>query len=188
MAESDLPNIGAPATRALAHAGITRLADVATWTERDLLELHGVGPKAIRILSPLLAEQGLGFRSDGGTGQVGAQRVEDYLAKVSSPQRETLDAVRASLRRTLPDATEDLKYGMPAFLVDGKGVAGYAAFKAHCSYFPMSGDVLVAAGDAVSKYEVSKGGLRFPSDKPLPITLIRKLVKLRLAEIAATGH
>ena len=88
----------------------------------------------------------------------------------------------------LPDATEDLKYGMPTFLVDGKGVAGYAAFKAHCGYFPMSSNVLGAAGDAVAKYEVSKGGLRFANDKPLPITLIRKLVKLRLAEIAATGH
>ncbi len=88
----------------------------------------------------------------------------------------------------LPDATEDLKYGMPTFLVDGKGVAAYAAFKAHCGYFPMSSNVLDAAGDAVAKYAVSKGGLRFAVDKPLPVTLIRKLVKLRLAEIAATGH
>ena len=178
MAESDLPNIGAPATRALANVGVTNLSELASWTETDLLELHGVGPKAIRILRPALAEQGLSFRSDGGS-----SKVDDYLAQVVSPQRETLDAVRASLRKVLPDATEDLKYGMPTFLVDGKGVAAYAAFKAHCSYFPMSGNVLVAAGDAVAKYEVSKGGLRFAVDKPLPITLIRKLVKLRLAEI-----
>jgi uncharacterized protein YdhG (YjbR/CyaY superfamily) len=188
VAESNLPNIGAPATRALAHAGITRLADVATWTERDLLELHGVGPKAIRILQPALAEQGLNFRSDGGSGQVGTKKVEDYLTEVVSPQRETLEAVRTSLRKVLPDATEDLKYGMPTFLVDGKGVAGYAAFKAHCGYFPMSSDVLGAAGEAVATYKVSKGGLQFAIDKPLPVGLIRKLVKLRLAEIAATGH
>ncbi len=88
----------------------------------------------------------------------------------------------------LPDATEDLKYGMPTFLVDGKGVAAYASFKAHCGYFPMSSGVLGAAGDAVAKYKVSKGGLQFAIDKPLPVGLIRKLVKLRLAEIAASGH
>jgi uncharacterized protein YdhG (YjbR/CyaY superfamily) len=183
VAEIDLPNIGAPATRALAQAGVNRLSDLASWTERDLLELHGVGPKAIKILTPVLAEHGLGFRSD-----EGLHKVEGYLAKVPSPQRQTLDTVRASLRKVLPDATEDLRYGMPTFLVGGKGVAAYASFKAHCGYFPMSSTVLVEAGDAVAKYEVSKGGLRFPVDKPLPITLIRKLVKIRLAEIAATGH
>ena len=192
---TSLPNIGAPATRALAHAGIVRLADLASWTERDLLALHGVGPKAIRILTPELAAHGLSFRTDGtpaagssGEALSGPERVERYLAGVPSPQRETLDEVRARLRKVLPDATEDLKYGMPTFLVDGKGVAGYASFKAHCGYFPMSSGVLGAAGDDVAKYKVSKGGLQFAIDKPLPVGLIRKLVKLRLAEIAASGH
>jgi uncharacterized protein YdhG (YjbR/CyaY superfamily) len=191
MTVSDLPNIGAPATRALAHAGINRLADLGAWTERDLLALHGVGPKAIKILRPVLAEQGLGFRSDAppsaATGP-GLAKVELYLSNVPSPQRETLATVRASLRKVLPDATEDLRYGMPTFLVDGKGVAAYASFTAHCGYYPMSSTVLGAAGDVVAKFPVSKGGLRFPVDTPLPMTVIRRLVKIRLAEIAAAGH
>ncbi len=96
--------------------------------------------------------------------------------------------MRATLRKVLPDATEDLKYGMPTFLVTARVSPRTPSFKAHCGYFPMSSNVLEAAGDAVAKYKVSKGGLRFAIDKPLPVTLIRKLVKLRLAEIAATGH
>jgi uncharacterized protein YdhG (YjbR/CyaY superfamily) len=115
----------------------------------------------------------------------GTKQVDAYLAQLAPPHRDTLDVLRARLRRILPHATEALKYGMPTMLVDGKGVAGFAAFKAHCSYFPMSSGVLGAAGRAVAKYPVSKGGLRFPVDEPLPVALLRLLVKLRLAEIAA---
>jgi len=60
----DLPKIGAPATRALAAAGITRLAEVARLSEHDLLALHGMGPKAVRVLREALAEQGLAFDRD----------------------------------------------------------------------------------------------------------------------------
>ncbi len=115
----------------------------------------------------------------------GTTAVEAYLASVPSPQRETLETVRATLRRLLPHAEECMKYAMPAFVLDGHGVAAYAAFKAHCGYFPMSSTVLVAAGDAIDKYETSKGGLRFPIDEPLPVPLVRRLVKLRLAEFDA---
>ena len=118
----------------------------------------------------------------------GSAAVDAYLRSAPSPQRETLEAVRATLRQTLPHAEECMKYAMPAFALDGHGVAGYAAFKSHCGYFPMSSGVLGAAGDAVANYKVSKGGLQFAIDKPLPVGLIRKLVKLRLAEIAAAGH
>jgi len=59
----ELPRIGAPATRALAAAGVTRLSEVAGWSEAELLALHGVGPRAVRILGEALAERGLAFRS-----------------------------------------------------------------------------------------------------------------------------
>ena len=115
----------------------------------------------------------------------GSEEVDAYLATVASPQRESLERLRDSLRSILPHADEGLKYGMPAFTLHGKAVAGYAAFKNHCSYFPMSGGVLEAAGDAAAKYPTSKGGLQFGVDERLPIGLLRRLVKLRLAEISA---
>lgn len=115
-----------------------------------------------------------------------AREVEAYLAAQPEPQRGTLERTRATLRSILPHATEALRYGVPAFVVPGdKAVAGYAGYASHCSYLPMSAEVLVAAGDAVAAYVTSKGALRFAVDAPLPTALVRRLVRLRLAELSA---
>jgi len=114
----------------------------------------------------------------------GSTQVDAYLKRLPRAQRETLEVVRHRLQTILPLASEGLTYGVPTFLLNGKGVAGYAGAAAHCSYFPMSGTVLAAAGRAVAGYSVSKGGLRFAIGKPLPVALLRRLVKLRLAELA----
>ncbi|MGB0114451.1 MAG: DUF1801 domain-containing protein [Ilumatobacteraceae bacterium] len=118
---------------------------------------------------------------------VGGAAIDDYLIQVPDPQRTTLTKLRATLRAVLPDAEEKLKYGMPAFVVDGHGIAGYAAFKHHCGYFPMSSAVLVAAGDAVAEFTCSKGGLQFPVDRPLSKKLVARLVKLRLDEFGVVN-
>ena len=115
----------------------------------------------------------------------GVDRVDEYLSEVPQPQRATLERLRATLRTVLPDADEDLKYAVPCFVVDGKGVAGYGAFAHHCSYFPMSGSVLGAAGELVAGYTVSKGSLQFPVDATLPVALVRELVRLRLDEVGS---
>lgn len=72
---------------------------------------------------------------------------------------------------------------MPAYKLNGKYVAGFAAFKNHCSYFPYSGGVLETLASELDKYVTSKGTVRFPIDKPLPKVLVRKMVKIRLAEL-----
>ena len=109
---------------------------------------------------------------------------DDYLEKLSADRRATLEKVRAAIRAAAPEAVEGVSYGLPAF-IQGKPIAGFAAGKDHCSYYPMSGSVAKAMETALKKYETSKGAIRFPIGKPLPPTLIRKLVKARLAEIAA---
>jgi uncharacterized protein YdhG (YjbR/CyaY superfamily) len=91
--------------------------------------------------------------------------------------------VRQRLRAELPDAAEVMTYGVPGFAVGGKPVAGYAAAKKHCSYFPMSGSVLAGMADALTGYDWSKGTLRFAVDDPLPQSLIRALVMARSAEL-----
>jgi len=110
--------------------------------------------------------------------------VDAYLAKLSTDKRATLQKVRQAIRAAAPKAEEGLSYGMPAF-IQGKPIAGYSASANHCAYFPMSGAVTTALADDLAKYEVSKGGFRFPIGKPPPATLVRKLVKARLAEIEA---
>ncbi len=114
----------------------------------------------------------------------GTARVEAYLAALQPDARTTLERLRATLRTVLPSAREGMRYGMPAVVVGDKAVAGYGAFADHCGYFPMSGDVLGRAGELVAGYTVSKGGLQFPIGTRLPVGLVRRLVRLRLDEIA----
>lgn len=108
---------------------------------------------------------------------------DTYLAKLSADKRATLEWVRKAIRAAAPGAVEGMSYGVPAF-IQGKPIAGYAAGKNHCAYYPMSGAVVAALKDELEGYETSKGAIRFPVGKPLPATLIRKLVEARLAEIA----
>lgn len=110
--------------------------------------------------------------------------IEGYLAGVGEPQRSTLVATRATLRALLPGAGEAMKYGMPTFVAHGHSIASYAAFKEHCGYFPHSSGVLTRAGDAIAEFPTSKGGLRFPVDRPLTKALVKRLVRLRLDELA----
>ena len=109
--------------------------------------------------------------------------VDEYLNQAPEPHRSTLITLRANLREILPDAEEEISYGMPAFKMKGKAVAGYAYFKNHCSYFPHSGTVLPELGDELADYEWSKGTLKFPIDSPLPGPLLRRLVEVRLEQL-----
>jgi uncharacterized protein YdhG (YjbR/CyaY superfamily) len=110
----------------------------------------------------------------------GVAAVETYLDSVAQPHQDTLRAVRASLRKVLPHADEGMKYGMPSFILHDTGVAAYCAFKQHCSYFPFSGSVLEAAGPLKGGTATTKGTFQFPVDRPLPMSTIRTLVKVRL--------
>ena len=110
--------------------------------------------------------------------------IDAYLAHVPEPARSTLQKVRASIRAALPPAaTETISYKIPAFR-HGEVVIWFAAFAGHCSLFP-TGRVIEQFKDDLKSYTISKGTIQFPTDKPLPATLIKKMVKARLAQIAA---
>lgn len=106
--------------------------------------------------------------------------VDEYLFGAPEPHRSTLSELREALRELLPAAEEGLSYGVPVFKVNGKAVAGYAYFKKHCSYFPHSGSILPRMASELGDYGWSKGTLKFPPDRPLPIELVRRLVEERL--------
>jgi len=114
--------------------------------------------------------------------------VDDYLAAVPGQARATLEKIRQMIRSIVPEATEAISYGAPAFKYKGRPLAAYAAYKDHCSYFPMSPAVLEAHRDALKSYKTSKGAIRFPIDQPLPAGLVEKLVQTRMAEIEAAGR
>lgn len=110
------------------------------------------------------------------------EEIDRYLSGIEEPKRTTLERLRQSILKVVPDAEEGISYGMPAFRVRGKVVAGFAAFKNHLTYAPHSGSVLDQLADDLEGYSTTKGVLRFPVDEPLPDTLVEKLIQVRLRQ------
>jgi uncharacterized protein YdhG (YjbR/CyaY superfamily) len=116
-----------------------------------------------------------------GNAENGKAEVEAYLARVPEPALTTLKKIRAMIRASAPKgATEAISYGIPSFQYKG-ALVGYAAFKEHCSFFPMSGRVIEEFAEELKEYKMSKGTIQFAVDKPLPDGLVKKMVKARVA-------
>lgn len=113
----------------------------------------------------------------------GKRQVDAYLAGLDREQRELLQAIREMIRSIVPEATEGLSYRLPAFFL-GKAIAGYGASKKHCSYYPMSGSVIEGLSDELADYQTSKGAVRIPNGGTLPMRIVRRLIKARIAEIS----
>ena len=122
-----------------------------------------------------------GNRSSVAKGSGAPKNVDEYLAGVPEPARSILNKMRAAIRSTVPpEATETISYGMPAF--KHKGVlVWFAAFSNHCSLFPTA-SVIEAFKSELKGFSTSKGTIHFPTDKPLPTALVKKLVKARVAQ------
>jgi uncharacterized protein YdhG (YjbR/CyaY superfamily) len=105
--------------------------------------------------------------------------VDKYLASLEQPKRGTLEQLRRTILDIVPEAEQCISYGVPAFRVQGKVIAGFAAFKNHLSYLPHSGSVFPELGDALSQYKTSSGALQFPVDTPLAKALVKKLIAVR---------
>ena len=109
-----------------------------------------------------------------------AKNVDEYLAGVPKEVRATLEKLRKTIKAAAPMAAEGISYQMPMYKHHGM-VIGFAAFKDHCSIFPGSA-VMDAHKKELERYDTSKGTIRFAAGKPLPATLIKKLVKARIQE------
>lgn len=108
--------------------------------------------------------------------------VDEYLARVPQPARSTLKKVRAAIRSALPrQATEVISYQIPAFKYKGRPLVWFAAFSNHCSLFPTA-SLIAAFKNELKGFQISKGTIQFPVDKPLPAVLLKKMVKARLAQ------
>jgi uncharacterized protein YdhG (YjbR/CyaY superfamily) len=111
------------------------------------------------------------------------EQVDAYLAKVEGPKRSTLEELRRTILAIVPEAEECISYQVPAFRVGGRVIAGFAAFNNHLSYLPFSGSVLNQLPEELTGYERTLGSLHFPVDRPLPESLVKKLIEVRLGEI-----
>lgn len=111
------------------------------------------------------------------------QTIDEYLGPLSDDKRSALEKLRKDIRAVVPTAEECISYGIPAFRLDGRVLVFFGAATRHCSFYPGAAPIEVCK-DALATYDTSKGTIRFAPGKPLPATLVRKLVRARVAEQA----
>jgi uncharacterized protein YdhG (YjbR/CyaY superfamily) len=114
------------------------------------------------------------------SGKAGFRSIDEYIATFPEDIQAVLQALRATIRAAAPDAEEKISYQMPTFFLHGN-LVHFAAFKQHIGFYPTP-SAIEAFKQELSAYEVSKGAVRFPIDQPLPMGLVSKIVRFRVAE------
>lgn len=109
-------------------------------------------------------------------------RIDGILAALPVDQRAALQSLRETIAKAAPDAVEAMSYGAPAFRYRDHPLVSYAAAKAHCAFYVMNPDVIVAHEADLQGFDTSKGTVRFTPDEPLPTELVAKIVRARMAE------
>jgi len=126
-----------------------------------------------------------GLQKEMARGSAGTTRdpaVDAYLAKVKPTHRGLLQNLRKAIHAVVPRAEECISYGLPAFRLDGKVVAGFGATSKGCSYYPFSGTTLATLADKLVDFSQTKSALHFGPDQPLSTALVRRLLNARIAE------
>lgn len=113
----------------------------------------------------------------------GTAQIDTILAGLPADQRAALQSLRETIAATAPGAEEVISYGMPAFRYRGRSLVSYAAFKAHCSFFPMSAELIEAYRDELAGFATSKGTLQFTPEHPIPRDLVERIVRERMAQV-----
>jgi len=108
--------------------------------------------------------------------------IDAYLARLSSDKRAALNRLRKAIRAAAPKAEECISYQLPAFRLDGRMLVWFGAGENHCAFYP--GAVVQNYKQLLKRYKTSKGTIRFQPDRPIPATLVRKLVKARIATLS----
>lgn len=111
---------------------------------------------------------------------VGFTSIDEYIATFPEEIQKILKELRATIKVSAPDAEEKFSYGIPTFTLNGN-LVHFAAFKTHIGFYPAPSGI-EAFKDELSSYKSAKGSVQFPINKPLPLKLISKIVKFRVAE------
>jgi uncharacterized protein YdhG (YjbR/CyaY superfamily) len=108
--------------------------------------------------------------------------IDEYLVGVKPDQRIALEKLRQTIRVAAPKAEECISYGIPAFRLNGRSLVFFGAWANHCAFYPGRSAMLKKFQNRLRGFQTSKGTLRFSPDKPVPVALVKKLVKARIAE------
>ena len=113
--------------------------------------------------------------------------VDEYLAAQPEAMQRILERVRRTIRKALPGAEEAISYGIPAYKLHGRAVLYFAGWKKHYSLYPCTDRIAAAFKDGLAPYEVSKGTIRFPFSRSVPVTLIEGIATFRAKEVTEGG-
>jgi len=114
--------------------------------------------------------------------------IDEYLAGVDADHRDALQTLRETIHTVAPKAEECISYGIPAFRLNGRSLVFFGAWANHCAFYPGSSNALRKFRDELRNFQTSKGTLRFSPDKPVPVALVKKLLKARIAENNARAN
>jgi len=169
-------NPGAPALRALESLGIGSLEDLTAHTRSRIEELHGVGPKAFRVIEAEMKTLRLRFAHESESAEVTA-----YIVAFSGETLKKLREIRGMLRDTIPEAREKMAYGMPTYYYR-ENVVHFAGYTGHIGFYPMPSGINRFATE-LARYKTSKGAIQFPLTDDLPKELIIAITRYRMEEI-----
>jgi uncharacterized protein YdhG (YjbR/CyaY superfamily) len=114
--------------------------------------------------------------------------IDEYLAGVNADHRDALQKLRETIHTVAPTAEERISYGIPAFRLNGRSLVFFGAWANHCAFYPGSSNTLKKFRNELRNFQTSKGTLRFSPDKPVPVALVKKLLKARIAENNARAN
>jgi uncharacterized protein YdhG (YjbR/CyaY superfamily) len=112
-----------------------------------------------------------------------AGSVDEYLAGLPADQRQLLQGVRERVARLVPEATQAISYGMPAFKLDGRFLLSYAGWKSHCSLYPLTDSFLASHANDIEPFDRTKGSIHFTPQKPLPDRVLDDLILARVVDV-----
>ena len=174
--------LGAPARRALENNGISTLEQLSEYSEKEVLNFHGMGKSTIPILHKLLAEKKFSFKLQQAIIiDNKLNEIELYIEQFPDKVQEVLRNIRKLIKKNAPGAEELFAYGMPAYKTHKKPLVYFAAFKNHIGFYATPSGHNEFQTE-LSKYKQGKGSVQFPLDQPIPYKLIERIVKFRLIE------
>lgn len=112
--------------------------------------------------------------------------IDEYIASFPPNVQEILQKIRMTIKKAAPDAEETISYKMPTFMLGGKYLVYFAAYKKHIGFYPAPIGIEEFT-EELALYQVGRGTLQFPLDEPVPFELIRKIVKFRVKEKVANA-
>ena len=112
-----------------------------------------------------------------------AGSVDEYMAGLPADQRQLLQGLRERIATLVPEATQAISYGMPAFRLDGRFLLSYAGWRSHCSLYPLTDSFMASHADEIEPFDRTKGSLHFTPQKPIPDRVLDDLILARVADV-----